>query len=231
MRNCKGIWENAIGREWTKFYFPSEEPVIIPMVQEFYLALKQRKVSRPFYEMRSFVKFRGVNVLVTEMSISQIYDVPYYYHDYLYKTDLKEFKNIDTKKVLRFLMEGKEMLTYRMGTTIPETFNQELMTPKAKIWIKFFCSRIWSITKMSEIGPIQATITYGILQKKQICIRTWIYKNMIDIAKNLGKGIFFSNLITELYKRAGVPIERMDKTMNPPRKLLGDYLLKQFVLL
>ncbi|KAH1055811.1 hypothetical protein J1N35_033876 [Gossypium stocksii] len=137
MRNCKGIWENATEREWTKFCFPSEEPVIIPMVQEFYLALKQREAFRPFYKMRSFVKVRWVNVLVTEMSIFQIYDVPYYYHDYLYKIDLKEFKNIDIEKVLRFLTEGKEMWTYRIGTKILETFNQELMTPKTKIWMKF----------------------------------------------------------------------------------------------
>ncbi|MBA0575895.1 hypothetical protein Golob_027837 [Gossypium lobatum] len=66
------------------------------MVQEFYLALKQREATRPFYEMRSIVKVRGVNVLMTEMSICQFYDAPYYYQDYLYKTDLKELKNIDT---------------------------------------------------------------------------------------------------------------------------------------
>ncbi|MBA0818861.1 hypothetical protein Gohar_021195 [Gossypium harknessii] len=51
--------------------------------------------------------------------------------------DLKEFKNIDTEKILRFLTEGKEMWTYRAGTTILEAFNQELMTPKAKMWMKF----------------------------------------------------------------------------------------------
>ncbi|MBA0765202.1 hypothetical protein Gotri_014450 [Gossypium trilobum] len=53
--------------------------------------------------MRSFVKVRGVNVPVTDMSICQIYDTPYYYHVYLYKTKLKEFRNIDTKEILRFL--------------------------------------------------------------------------------------------------------------------------------
>ncbi|MFQ6662157.1 hypothetical protein Gotur_030060, partial [Gossypium turneri] len=47
------------------------------------------------------------------------------------------------------------------------------MTPKAKMWMKFVCSRIWPTLEMSEIGPIQAIITYGILQKKQICIGTW----------------------------------------------------------
>ncbi|MBA0694603.1 hypothetical protein Goari_004883 [Gossypium aridum] len=97
--------------------------------------------------------------------------------------------------------------------------------------MKFFYSRIWSITKMFEISPSQAIITYGILQKKQICNGTRIYKNMVDSVRNLGKGIFSPNIIIELCKRVGVPIERMDKTMNPRRKLLGHDLFKQFVLL
>ncbi|MBA0661899.1 hypothetical protein Goklo_006124 [Gossypium klotzschianum] len=85
MRNCKGIWENTKEREWTKFCLPAEEPLIIPVVQKFYLPLKQKEAARPFYEMHSFVKVRGVNVLVTETSICQIYDAPYYYRDYLYQ--------------------------------------------------------------------------------------------------------------------------------------------------
>ncbi|MBA0624804.1 hypothetical protein Godav_010092 [Gossypium davidsonii] len=168
MRNCKGIWENATKREWKKFCLLVEKPLIILVVQDFYLALKQREAAKQFYEMHSFVKVKRVNVPVTEMSIFQIYDAPYYYRYYLYKTDLKEFKNIDIEEILRFLTEGKEMWTYRMGTIIPEIFNQELITPKAKMWMKFVCSRIWPITKMSKISPIQAIITYGILQKKQI---------------------------------------------------------------
>ncbi|MBA0611077.1 hypothetical protein Godav_011790, partial [Gossypium davidsonii] len=39
------------------------------------------------------------------MSICQFYDAPYYYSDYLYKTDLKEFKNVDMEEILRFLTE------------------------------------------------------------------------------------------------------------------------------
>ncbi|MBA0857080.1 hypothetical protein Goshw_007156, partial [Gossypium schwendimanii] len=109
MGNYKGIWENTTKKEWTKVCLPTEEPLIIPVVQEFYLVLKQREPVKPFYEMCSSVKVRGVNVSVTEMSIFQIYDAPYYYRNYPYKTDLKGFKNIDTKEVLRFLMVGKEM--------------------------------------------------------------------------------------------------------------------------
>ncbi|MBA0755347.1 hypothetical protein Gogos_020352 [Gossypium gossypioides] len=70
------------------------------MVQEFYIALKQKEATRPFYEMHSSVKVKGVNVSMTEMSICKFYDASYYYHDYLYKTDLKEFKNIDTEEIL-----------------------------------------------------------------------------------------------------------------------------------
>ncbi|MBA0789032.1 hypothetical protein Gotri_025094 [Gossypium trilobum] len=83
------------------------------MVLEFYLALKQKEATRPFYEMHSLVKVKWVNVLLTKMSICEFYDAPYYYHNYLYKTDLNEFKNIDTEEILRFLTEWKEMWTYR----------------------------------------------------------------------------------------------------------------------
>ncbi|MBA0701751.1 hypothetical protein Goari_005525 [Gossypium aridum] len=93
------------------------------------------------------------------------------------------------------------MWTFQTGTTIPQTFNQELMTPKAKMWMKLVCA-----------GKL-------------------IYKNMVECARNLGKGIFFPHLVTKLCKRAGVLIERMDKTMNPSRKLLGDDKFKQYVLL
>ncbi|MBA0796057.1 hypothetical protein Gohar_006857, partial [Gossypium harknessii] len=99
----------------------------------FYLELKEREAKRPFYEIRFSVKVRGVNVLVTERSICQFYDALYYYHDYLYKIDFKELKNVDIEDILRFLIEGKEMWTYQNGTTMPKTFNQALMTPKAKI--------------------------------------------------------------------------------------------------
>ncbi|MBA0701742.1 hypothetical protein Goari_022757, partial [Gossypium aridum] len=78
--------------------------------------------------MRSFVKAREVNVSITVMGIFQIYDTPYYYHDYLYKIILKDFRNIDTEEVMKFLTAGKEMWTYQTGTRTPEMFNQELMT-------------------------------------------------------------------------------------------------------
>ncbi|KAG8497101.1 hypothetical protein CXB51_008309 [Gossypium anomalum] len=67
-----------------------------------------------------------------EMGVCQIYDAPYYYRDYLYKTNFKEFRNIDTEEVLRFLMLGKEMWTYQIGTGILEMFSQKLMTPKSQ---------------------------------------------------------------------------------------------------
>ncbi|MBA0573471.1 hypothetical protein Golob_000743, partial [Gossypium lobatum] len=63
---------------------------------------------------------RGVHVLVTERSICQFYDAPYYYPEYLYKTDLKEFKNVDTEEILRFFMKRKEIWTYQKGTAILE---------------------------------------------------------------------------------------------------------------
>ncbi|KAH1097297.1 hypothetical protein J1N35_014218 [Gossypium stocksii] len=94
------MWEIAIESEWANFYLPPEEATVILVVQEFYLALKEREVTRSFYEMRTSIKVRVVNVLVTKRSIYQFYDAPYYYRDYLYKTDLREFKNIDMEEIL-----------------------------------------------------------------------------------------------------------------------------------
>ncbi|MBA0678262.1 hypothetical protein Goari_019616 [Gossypium aridum] len=48
--------------------------------------------------MWSFVKVKGINFPVIDMSICQFYDVPYHYRDYLYKIYLKEFKNIDMRR-------------------------------------------------------------------------------------------------------------------------------------
>ncbi|MBA0799851.1 hypothetical protein Gohar_010340 [Gossypium harknessii] len=61
MKNCKRIWESAAKRKWTKFCLSAEELLIILMVQEFCLALKQREAARPFYEMHSFVMVKEVN--------------------------------------------------------------------------------------------------------------------------------------------------------------------------
>ncbi|MBA0568180.1 hypothetical protein Golob_005689, partial [Gossypium lobatum] len=101
MRECKGMWENASEREWTKFCLLAEKPKVIPLA----------------------------DVLLT---------------------DLIEFRNIDIEEILWFLMDGKEMWTYKIGKRIPEAFNQELMIPKAKMWMKFVCSRILSTIEMSK---------------------------------------------------------------------------------
>ncbi|MBA0667567.1 hypothetical protein Goklo_000634 [Gossypium klotzschianum] len=66
----------------------------------------------------------------------------------------------------------------------------------------------------------------GYSKRNKYVLVTWIYKNMADYARDLGKGIFFPHLITELCKRVEIPIEQMDKTMNPPRKLLGNDIFK-----
>ncbi|MBA0556272.1 hypothetical protein Golob_026387, partial [Gossypium lobatum] len=61
---------------------------------------------------------KRVNVTVIKIIIFPIYDASYYYRGYLYKTNLKGFKTIDMKEISRFLIEWKEMWTYRTRTTI-----------------------------------------------------------------------------------------------------------------
>ncbi|MBA0650214.1 hypothetical protein Goklo_017662 [Gossypium klotzschianum] len=72
----------------------------------------RRRMDKILFAIRrTYNNSYGVNVSVTEMSSCQFYDAPYYYRNYLYKTNLKEFKYIDTEEILRFLTEGKEMWT------------------------------------------------------------------------------------------------------------------------
>ncbi|MBA0696114.1 hypothetical protein Goari_002698, partial [Gossypium aridum] len=140
----------------TNFCLPPEEPTIIPVVQELNLALKEREATRPYYELQTSVKVKGVNILLTDRSICQFYD-----------------------------------------------------------------ASIWPTADLFDMSPVQAIQVYAILQKKQISIGTWIYRNMIAFVKNQAKGTFFSYLIMELCKKVRVPMERMDKEMNPPKKLLA----------
>nr|KJB33113.1 hypothetical protein B456_006G073100 [Gossypium raimondii] len=135
------------------------------------------------------------------------------------------------EEVLRFLTKRKEVWTHQTGIEIPETLSQALMTLREKLWMKFVRLRIWPVADLSDISPIQAILVHTILQRKQICIGTWIYRNIIECVRNQAKGTFFPHLITELCKRARIPIERLDKKMNPPKKLVGDDLYKQFVIL
>ncbi|MBA0788018.1 hypothetical protein Gotri_027126 [Gossypium trilobum] len=76
------------------------------------------------------------------------------------------------------------------------------MTPRAKIWMNFVCLRIWPTADLFNISPIQAILVNAMLQKKQICIGTWIYRNMIAFVRNQAKGAFFSYLIMEMCKKS-----------------------------
>ncbi|MBA0676987.1 hypothetical protein Goari_018417, partial [Gossypium aridum] len=114
----------------TTFYLTPEELAVILVVQEFYLALKERETKRPYNDMRAYVN--GVDVLVTPGRIFQYFDAPYYYCDFLFRTDLYQFKNIDMDEVVMSLAEGREEWTYELGTNLPTT-NQALITPLQKI--------------------------------------------------------------------------------------------------
>ncbi|KAH1031192.1 hypothetical protein J1N35_043366, partial [Gossypium stocksii] len=111
--NYKGVWEIATECEWNTLFLTLEELAIILVVQEFYLALKEREATGLYYDMRTHVKVRRVDVLVMIGRIFQFYDAPYYYHDLMFKVNLNQFKNVDMEERLRSLTEGKEEWTYQ----------------------------------------------------------------------------------------------------------------------
>ncbi|MBA0730691.1 hypothetical protein Golax_025563 [Gossypium laxum] len=152
MRNYKGVLEIATEREWNTLFLTLKELTIILVVQEFYLALKEREATGLYYEIRTHVKVRGVDVLVMIGSIFQFYDASYYYCDLMFKVDINQFENVDMEEILRSLIEGKEEWTYQSGTKLLVTFNQALMTTMSKIWMKFICLGILPTIDISNIN-------------------------------------------------------------------------------
>ncbi|MBA0698867.1 hypothetical protein Goari_000550, partial [Gossypium aridum] len=119
MRNYKGVLEIATEREWNTLFLTLKELTVILVVQEFYLALKEREATGLYYEIRTHVKVRGVDVLVMIGRIFQFYDTSYYYCDLMFKVDINQFENVDMEEILRSLIEGKEEWTYQSGTKLP----------------------------------------------------------------------------------------------------------------
>ncbi|MFQ6626686.1 hypothetical protein Gotur_005727 [Gossypium turneri] len=52
-----------------------------------------------------------------------------------------------------------------------------------------------------------------------------------DNIQNMETALDVSTPIRDVMTPLRVPIEQLDRTMNPPKKLLGDDVFKQFILL
>lgn len=69
--------------------------------------------------------------------------------------------------VVKYLIEGRGIWNHRPNTEVLINFNQEIISPIAKIWKQFLCTRITPALNVSNVNTFWAILLYGILQKNK----------------------------------------------------------------
>ncbi|MBA0710916.1 hypothetical protein Golax_010168 [Gossypium laxum] len=145
---CKEIWSIVRYHRWEPFCLIPKENVVIPIVQEFYVPLRDEETRRPHSVRWEMVTVWGKDVSFTPKAICEFYDAPYYEMNFLESTYLINFDNIDMDSIIKYLIEN------RGEWNITPTLN------------------------VSNVNTFRAILLYGVLQKKQIRIGKWIHQSM-----------------------------------------------------
>ncbi|MBA0781903.1 hypothetical protein Gotri_002784 [Gossypium trilobum] len=193
------------------FYVIPKDSVVVPVVQEFYASLKDQESRRLEGTTWETISIQGKKVRATHLTICEFYNAPYIEKDF-----------VDEGK-------GKGEWKCHPSTEIPTSFNQAIMFLVAKMWIQFLCRQIALALNISNVNTFRAILLYAILQRKHVYIGTWIYNYMKRCVSGQKVRIFFPHLVTTLYKRACVPMEKFEQSMKPSRSIIGDTLYTQYM--
>ncbi|MBA0798047.1 hypothetical protein Gohar_008684 [Gossypium harknessii] len=164
---CKEIWSIVQYHRWERFCLIPKENVVIPIVQEFYIALRDEETRRPHSVRWEMVTVWGKDVSFTPKAICEFYDAPYYETNFLESTYLINFDDTDMDSIIKYLTENRGEWKYRSDIGLPTNFNQAIMFPIAKMWMQFICTSITPTLNVSNVNTFQAILLYEILQKKR----------------------------------------------------------------
>ncbi|MBA0787723.1 hypothetical protein Gotri_026238 [Gossypium trilobum] len=170
------------------------------------------------------IPVRGKEVFVTLRTICEFYNAPYYEFNFVEESVLEHFGDINLYNILKILKEGRGEWKHCPNTDIHTSFNQVIMFPYPKMWMNFLCTRIASALNVSNVNTFRVVLLYVVLQKKQVCIGTWIYNYMKIYITGQKVGVFFPHLVTALCKKARVPMTTTEQFMKPSKSLIGDTL-------
>ncbi|MBA0585656.1 hypothetical protein Gorai_016424 [Gossypium raimondii] len=163
---CKEIWSIVRYHRWERFCLIPKENVVIPIVQEFYVALRDEETKRPHSVRWESVTVWGKDVSFTPKAICEFYDAPYYETDFLESTYLLNFDDMDMDSIIKYLTENRGEWKYRSDISLPTNFNQAIMFPIVKMWMQFICTSIIPTLNVSNVNTFRAILLYGVLQKK-----------------------------------------------------------------
>lgn len=81
-------------------------------------------------------------------------------------------------------MEGRSEWTRQANSKVPLKFNTTIMFPMAKIWMQFICTCLAPTHNISNVTAYREFMLYFILQRENICIYHWIYKEMLKCVQS-----------------------------------------------
>ncbi|MBA0717480.1 hypothetical protein Golax_005294 [Gossypium laxum] len=149
------IWSLVRHHRWEHFCTIPKENDVIPLVQEFYAAIRDEETRRPHGVMCKIVMVRGMDVPFSSKKICKYYDAPYYDSYFLENIDLIGFQDIDTNSIAKYLTEYLGERNLRLDTGLPTNFNKAIMFPIAKMWMQFICSRITPVLNVSNVDTFR----------------------------------------------------------------------------
>lgn len=103
-------------------------------------------------------------------------------------------------------------------------FNMVIKFPMAKMWMQFISSRLAPTHNASDVTTYREIILYSILQRDEICIDHWIYKEMLKCIRSRKQSMYFSHLIIDLYRQADVLMPLIEPFRRPMRSVIVDNL-------
>ncbi|MBA0582325.1 hypothetical protein Gorai_024476, partial [Gossypium raimondii] len=174
------------------------------------------------------VYVKGKEVEVSPFIICKYYKVPFYVNDEIKLLKLRNFNGIDLDSIMHYLTEGRGEWEREIYTNLSFLLNPVLLPPLDKIWMHFFYTRISLAPSSKIVGPFQAILLAVILQRKQICVGTWIYKFMVRCVIREETGVFFPHLVTDLCRAAKVPMKPLEPFHRPTTHVIGDSIYKKF---
>ncbi|PPD67429.1 hypothetical protein GOBAR_DD35692 [Gossypium barbadense] len=72
--------------------------------------------------------------------------------------------DFDMEGIINYLTEGHGKWTRQTNFEVPLKFNRAIMSPMAKIWMKFICSRLMPTHNASNVIAYRAIMLYSFME-------------------------------------------------------------------
>ena len=189
------------------------------VVHEFYANLLSPEY---IHEEACVVTVRGVRVTLSVDAIREIYSLPV--HDLLAQEEYTERPRPADIILQRIATPDATWKCSDSGA--PIGLYRRFVNRDERIWQTFICNRIFPTSHKSDMSTRVAQMIYDIHERLAIPVAQFIYSS-IEATTARGPSLGHPGLITELCRRAGVPI-RDDENRDPVPHTIGDERLRQY---